>query len=314
VNIIFFEGGKMNLQKVKVFSCLCIVFIFVGCSTKDVCFTVKAPPAGFPDKYTANQDKYKFSTMKVYPFKSNIKKYGSSLGSMVEGGISREGFISVVPNGADCTLSGVLTVGKIETMTSRSKDECIKFEKFKPKKVPCIKYSYTKKNAVKFDYKLRANGKLVASETFTKSYNETWTSNESSSDAKAEALSDEEIITHSLAAVARGTVVDVSPHKAEICRKLQKAGNDDIKLGITYLVNGRMDQAISIWGQCVKNAKTDKVKAAAYYNIGVCKESLCQYKEAFEFYSKANQLLPIKERYIKALTRVEESDGECATL
>ena len=62
---------------------------------------------------------------------------------------------------------------------------------------------------------------------------------------------------------------------------------------------------MSIWDQCIANAQSKEDKAAAYYNIGVIKESTGDYRDAFAIYSKANALLPKKELYIKAMTRVE---------
>jgi tetratricopeptide (TPR) repeat protein len=151
---------------------------------------------------------------------------------------------------------------------------------------------------------------FLTGDTVSVDFDKTWSSSESRSKARSKAYSDGQIINNALEAIAQKVSWAVSPHKETISRELQEGSDDNIKLGIKYLENGRTDQAISIWDQALHNTQDPKCKAAAYYNIAVIKESQGHYKDAFQLYSEANQILPHEELYIQSMTRVEQAQQQ----
>jgi tetratricopeptide (TPR) repeat protein len=226
---------------------------------------------------------------------------------MVKSGIAKEGYIKIVENGGEATLSGMLNIGRVQGEATKSSYECTKKRDGKKYKTTCYTYTYKKSHTVKLDYTLKGNrdNSTIYGDSLSESFDDSWSSSNSASDARMKAKADEQIIHDLLKTIADKVVKAVTPHKETVSRELQEGDSDNIKLGITYIENGRVEQALAIWDQCTVKLKKPKDIAAAYYNIGVIKESTGEYSNAFNLYSKANEILPKEELYIKAMTRAE---------
>ena len=289
-----------NQKKIKIVIFTFLAFILTACSPKEYSFQIDAPP-----KYSS---KHVFKSMSVKNFNSNQPQYEHNLISMLKGGIANEGYISIVQNGGDSTLSGSLHIGTVSKNMDKSSYECTKKVDGQKVKTTCYSYTYSKKHLLKADYSLRSNrdNSTVFGDSITEEFSDSWYSSSSASDAKSSATSDDKIINDSLKKIADKIVKAVTPHKETVSRELEEGKSDSVKLGITYVENGRLEQALAIWDQCIANAESKEDVASAYYNIGVIKESKGNYRDAFAIYSKANSLFPTKELYIKAMTRVEK--------
>lgn len=281
-----------------------VLFFFItaaltGCATKKYDIVVDAPPRC--------GDVQVFRTMEIKPFQSQ-SRYGATLTTKLASGVAREGYIQVTRGGGQSTLTGVLNVGRIHTDSRTDSYECTKERDGKKYKTTCYSYYYTKKSVISADYTLLGNRgrNVVCSDSVREDFEKEYYSSDSSADARAKAPTDEQIVNDALEAIATKIVHAVTPHKETISVELKKGKDDNIKLGITYLENGRPDQAIAIWDQCAGRAGNPEDKAAAYYNIGVIKESRGLYRDAFGLYSKANGLIPTDKLYIQAMTRVEQ--------
>ena len=287
-------------KEIKIIIMIFIAFILTACSPKEYSFQIDAPP-----KYSS---KYLFKSMSVKNFNTNQAQYEKNIITMLKGGIANEGYISIVQNGGDATLSGIVHIGTVSENMKTNSYECKKKVNGKKVKTTCHSYTYSKKHLLKVDYSLRSNrdNSTVFGDSITEEFNHNWYSGSSASNAKSLATSDDKIINDSLKKIADKIVKAVTPHKETVSRELEEGDSDSVKLGITYVENGRLEQALAIWDQCIANAESKEDVASAYYNIGVIKESKGNYRDAFAIYSKANTLFPTKELYIKAMTRVEK--------
>jgi len=287
-------------SKVKIIIWVFIVIMMTACGSKKYDFEVDAPP-----KYSSA---YLIKSINIINFKSDNSAYKESFIRMIKNGIANEGYIKIVQGGAEATLSGFLNVGKVQGYTTKNSYECKKKVNGKKVKQTCYSFTYKKTHTLKVDYTLTSSqeNSVIYGDTLTEEFSDSWYSSKSASDAKSQATSDRDIINKSLQAITKKMVHAISPHKETVSRELQEGdGNENIKLGITYVENGRIEQALSIWDQSIAQSTSPKDKAAAYYNIGVIKESQGAYRDAFDIYSNANALLPKEELYIKAMTRVE---------
>ena len=289
-----------NQKNIKIIIFTFLAFILTACSPKEYSFQIDAPP-----KYSS---KHVFKSMSVQNFNTNQHQYEQNIITMLKGGIANEGYISIVQNGGDSTLSGILHIGTVSKNMDKNSYECKKKVNGKKVKTTCYSYTYSKKHLLKVDYSLRSNrdNSTVFGDTITEEFSDSWYSSSSEAGAKASAISDDKIINDSLKKIADKIVKAVSPHKETVTRELEEGKSDSVKLGVTYIQNGRVEQALAIWDQCIANAESKEDVASSYYNIGVIKESKGEYRDAFAIYSKANALLPTKELYIKAMTRVEK--------
>jgi tetratricopeptide (TPR) repeat protein len=289
-----------NQKKIKIIIFMFLAFILTACSPKEYSFEIDAPP-----KYSSE---HVFKSMSVKKFTTNKSQYEQNIITMLKGGIAKEGYIKIVQNGGDSTLSGILHIGEISKNMDKSSYECKKKVDGKKVKTTCYSYTYTKKHLLKVDYSLRSNrdNSTVFGDTISEEFSDSWYSSSSASGAKSSATSDDKIINDSLKKIADKITKAVTPHKETISRELEEGKSDSVKLGITYIENGRVEQALAIWDQCIAKAESKEDVASSYYNIGVIKESKGEYRDAFAIYSKANMLLPQKELYIKAMTRVEK--------
>ncbi|CAA6818067.1 MAG: Unknown protein [uncultured Sulfurovum sp.] len=289
----------LMFTKLKVFILIGIFFMLTACSPKQYSFEIDAPP-----KYSSE---YVFKSMSVKNFKSDKKQYLSNIERILKSGIAKEGYIKIVEQGEEAVLSGVLYIGTVHQENSSSSYDCEKKIDGKKVKSTCYGYTYQKKHLLKIDYSLTRiqDNSVIFGESISEEFEDSWYSSQSASKARMSAISDEEIINNSLQKIATKIIQAVSPHKEKVSRELQEGDSDSVKLGITYIENGRVEQALAIWDQCIGQAESTKSVAASYYNIGVIKESQSNYRDAFNLYSKANRLLPTEELYIKAMTRVE---------
>jgi tetratricopeptide (TPR) repeat protein len=289
-----------NQKTIKIIIFTSLTFLLTACSPKEYSFEIEAPP-----KYSSQ---HVFKSMSVKNFNTNQHQYEQNIISMLKGGIAKEGYISIVQNGGDSTLSGILHIGKVITAMDKSSYECKKKIDGKKVKTTCYSYTYSKKHLLKIDYSLRSNrdNSTVFGDTLSEEFSDSWYSSSSASGAKSLATSDDKIINDSLKKIANKIIKAVTPHKETVTRELEEGKSDSVKLGVTYIENGRVEQALAIWDQCIAKAESKEDVGASYYNIGVIKESKGEYRDAFAIYSKANALLPRKELYIKAMTRVEK--------
>ena len=287
-------------KTIKIILFTFLALILTACSPKEYSFQIDAPP-----KYSSQ---HIFKSMSVTNFNTNQSQYEQNIITLLKGGIAKEGYITIVQNGGDSTLSGILHIGKVTDSMDESSYECKKKVDGKKVKTTCYSYTYSKKHLLKVDYSLRSNrdNSTVFGDSISEEFSDSWFSLSSASDAKGSAPSDDKIINDSLKKIVDKIIKAVTPHKETVTRELEEGTSDSVKLGITYIENGRVEQALAIWDQCIANAESKEDVASAYYNIGVIKESKGDYRDAFAIYSKANALFPTKELYIQAMTRVEK--------
>ena len=273
--------------------------MLTACGPKKYSFKVDAPP-----KYSS---KYVLKSMTVKDFRSEGGHYAQTMIDMLKNGIAKEGYIKIVQHGSESILSGTVQVGRVSTSSDSRSYSCKKKIDGQKVDTTCYSYTYTKKHHLKVDYSLYSSrdNSVIFGESVTEEFDDSWTSYTSASDARNRATTDSEIISKSLATITQKIVNAVSPHKETISRELEEGSSDSLKLGIMYVENGRVEQALSIWNQCISQSKLREDIASAYYNIGVIKESKGAYRDAFSVYSQANVLMPTKELYIKAMTRAE---------
>jgi len=290
----------LKQKTIKIILFTSFAFILTACSPKEYSFQIDAPP-----KYSSQ---HIFKSMSVTNFNTNQSQYEQNIITMLKGGIAKEGYISIVQHGGDSTLTGILHIGKVTGSMDESSYECKKKVDGKKVKTTCYSYTYKKKHLLKVDYSLRSNrdNSTVFGDSISEEFSKSWYSSTSASGAKGSAFSDAKIINDSLKKIAEKIIKAVTPHKETVTRELEEGDSDSVKLGVTYIENGRVEQALAIWDQCIANAESKEDIASSYYNIGVIKESKGDYRDAFAIYSKANALFPTKELYIQAMTRVEK--------
>jgi Tfp pilus assembly protein PilF len=284
------------------------VVLVSGCATKKHSFVIDAPP-----QYSSDVT---LKTMQMQPFSSNQARYGGEMTNLVRGGIAKEGYIQVVQGNAESKLSGSLNVGNVLSDQKSQSFECSKVVNKKQVKSTCHEYTYSKKVDLTANYNLQyeKDNSVLSGDSLQWNFSKEWSSQESAADARSQAPSDNEIITAGIKDLSTKIVFAVTPHKEKVERELQEGDDENLKLGIKYLEHGRADQAIAIWDQVVTKSNVPKNKAAAYYNIGVIKESQGKYKDAFHLYSEANTILPVEELYIKSMTRVEKLEEKSSAV
>jgi len=251
----------------------------------------------------------RIDSMAVKPFDTSSRykrQYAIQLKSMIEGSIAKEGFIDITSN-SPIELQGQITFGNMRTDSYSKETRVIKNWKFDTEKVR--KCFYTKKMTITGTYRLwnSAQRTTLIGDSFEIDIDKKWSSKDGCSAAKSKAITDEKLIHSALQDIAEQIVLDVSPHHKNVSRKLQTGTDPNIALGTTYLENGRIDQATAIWKQVILQTANQQDKAAAYYNLGVIKESQGAYKDAFELFSNANMIDVYEELYLKALQRIENA-------
>lgn len=292
------DSALKQTRNRKTIALLIIAMAIVGgCAAPRYTFNVVAP-AKYAEKVdSVHIREFSTSSNSRYPYAYQLKK-------LIEAGIANEGYISVVNGEAECRLEGTLDIGGVQTHKYTTKTQ-------KDNKT-VYTYHFTKKLVVagSFTMASQRRNKTLVGDSFTEIYNKSWSSDESYALAMAEAPPNEEIIHLLLKRIACDIVATVSPHRETVSRVLQAGENPNIKLGNTYLKNGRMEQAVGIWDQVIHSSQTPEDKAAAIYNIGVVKEAQGRYQDAFDLFSRANKLVPSEELYIQAMTRVENAQKQ----
>jgi tetratricopeptide (TPR) repeat protein len=170
-------------------------------------------------------------------------------------------------------------------------------------------YTLRSQAEVSVSYRLRRSGRLLASDTYGRGYDATaYGSNPN--EARANAPTDDAIVSSLLRPIVDEVVRDVSPHRVVRELELRIGQHPGLDQGVTYMKNGRFEQAFAIWDQVAEAAQTAKDRSAALYNMGVIREVRGEYDEAFQMFSEADALTPGDETIIQALSRVEEAKAE----
>ena len=281
-------------------------------------FTVIAPA-----EYPASLN---IKSIEVEPFEvsGGNQVFGKQLKRIIESDIANEGYLAVMNTGADTVVSGTIHVGEIRKKTYSGKASAVS-QKIGEETSRIIKdiigdddsgssedetvYIHTKELTITGDYALHDNRRdtRITGDSFSVSFDDRWQSSDSAIQAEAKAPPDEVIVHELLGNIVKDIVKTVSPHREQVTRRLEKGSDKSIRLGITYLKNGRIEQAMSIWDQVAERTAESKDKASALYNIGVIKEAQGKYVDAFNLFSQANALWPERELYMQAMTRVEEA-------
>lgn len=251
-----------------------------------------------------------FETITINPFQVGSHRgstYGEQLKQMLENTIANEGYLRVVTS-SPITLNGNLNISDIRTdsYTSTAK------RTYGSGKTETVTYHhYIKKLTITGNYSLfdQSTNRTITGDTICANL-ERKKSAEKSSQARAALPTDEEMVSVALTQITNDIVAAVSPHQQTVSRELKTGKDSNIALGITYLRNGRTDQAVAIWTQVIQQSMNAKDRAAACYNIGVVEESQGNYQNAFEYFSTANSLDITEELYMKAMTRVENAQRD----
>ncbi len=281
-------------------------------------FTVVAPA-----EYPASLN-IKSIEVKSFDVTGGNQGVGDRLKRIIESEIATEGYLAVMNTGADTVVSGTIHIGKIRKRsysgkasavsrkigeeTSRIINDLIGDDDSGSSRNETV-YCHTKELTITGDYALHDNRRdtRITGDSFSVSFSDRWQSSDSAIEAEAKAPPDEVIVHNLLESIVKDIVQAVSPHREQVTRRLEKGTDKSIRLGITYLKNGRIEQAMSIWDQVAEKTAESKDKASALYNIGVIKEAQGKYVDAFDLFSQANALWPERELYMQAMTRVEEA-------
>jgi len=285
-----------RIKLLRVLCCTGILITLIGCAAPTVQFEVTAPGA-YSGKVPAS--------MELGQFTSNRGSYGSVFSREVAVRVTREGFIKILNTGAEAILSGNIAIGDFVDNSWSSSFACDEYQgKNKPPiHKTCTIYSYSKKTDISVQFTMSdKKGVILVSNSAISRYNQTFSGN-NAGEARSSAPTNDQIINNSMANLAESVLQVISPHKMTVTRELRK-GDDNLELGIKYAQNGRLDQAMGIWDQST-NSSNPKVRAAAYYNMGVIKGANGQYVDAFELFSKADKTLPGDDLYIKSMTEAE---------
>lgn len=280
---------------------LFVLFVLTlsGCMRSSHTFTVVAPA----------KHAMKVTSLVVQPFQVSGRQAQNTalqLQQVLATRIASEGYVQVLAQ-APFALQGNLDVGAVET-DSYTRDAIR--TSGKTKKIITYHY-YDKKLTITGSYALieRSSGRVITGDSIYAKPERT-TSSESSAEAHAQLPTDEQMLAAALNEIAGKIIAAISPHQERVTRELQRGLDANIALGITYLENGRVDQAVAIWQQVIRQTSKPKDKAAAYYNIGVVEEARGNYKNAFEMYRQANALDIHEKLYMQAMTRVEQAQQE----
>lgn len=241
------------------------------------------------------------ASVRVEDFESDSDD-GADVAEAIRNGIVREGFIDVTASRADAVLSGSLRVGDVHSEEGSEIVEISDGDETRRVR----RYFIRKRSTVSLSYALSADGRRLAGNDFSFSFDQEWRG-DSRRSARSRAATDEKIQATLLARVVPEVVADVSPHREVRELELRKGGHPGLVQGIVYMKNERYDQAFGIWRQVAEQASEASDRAAARYNMGVVKEVRGEHEDAFALFREADQLDPGNELYIEALSRVEEA-------
>lgn len=288
-------------------------FALTGCGAQTVPLALDLPP---------NDAQQTVDSITVVDFSAHDRGLGASAAQSIRNGLASEGYIRVLDRGGAAVLTGTVELGQIrtafETHKHESKDDGTSYT-----------YEFTKKMSGSISYSLKSGGTTLAGNGFPEEYEESWTA-DSRDEARIRSLSDEQVRSRVLGNLARKVVFAISPHRETRQLRLQDGSHPGLKRGIVYMQNNRIEQAFEIWDQVIDQATTNEDIAAASYNIGVIMEAQQRYTEAFEQFSRADQLVPAtsgianplvaradsiigsfvpggRPNYVEAMTRVENA-------
>lgn len=233
-------------------------------------------------------------------------KHGPLLVSKIKSRIYKENYIALRQSGADATLKGTLSIGRIER-DSYSKSWVSKDGKRH------ISYTAKKKASGMVTYTLLKGNKVLASGDHAYDYKDSSTGS-SSSEARSGLDTDTQVIDSISSNLAIMVMKDITPHQETWKFTLQGAGidsyyegNDFLKAGIDYYQAGRYNQAEEFWQRVIDSGVEAEERAAAYYNMGVSYTRQKLYKDAYHMFQEADSTQPANSVYMKAMTRVEQA-------
>ncbi len=239
------------------------------------------------------------SSVAIRPFVSNQRRAGGAeLATLIKKKILKEGHIQVTEGRAEGELRGRLTWDRLRADSWVDSWTNKKGETFHM-------YIYKVQKTVTADYELRY-GLGTVGDVYTETFEEQYSSGNNMSEARARALSEQNINIRLLDRIAERIAWDITPHKALMQFPFKRDGDDNIALGVSYVQKGRLDQALSIFRQTADYTPVIKDRGTALYNIGLIYEMQGEYEKAFDHYRDANQLDLREDLYLKALTRVEK--------
>lgn len=279
------------MKQVKLFcSFVFLLTMLVGCSVTPIQKEVNMPS----NKGVALQ------SVNIRNFKGGTKAQGNEMSRLIIGELNRQGHVVVTKDKPEGIMTGEMDIGPLRTSEWIDQWEC----KDKDDQVKtCTSYKYKAEKSLSASYELQLKNELVA-DTFSEPFKQE-SSGDSYGEAKAKVPAEKDIDSLLMSRVANKIAADISPHKENRTFNYKNGSDSNIKIGIIYVKNGRYDQAESIFRQVIEQTPKIENRAAATYNLGLLHEMQDDFKQAFEYYRIANQLVLGQEDYIEALTRAE---------
>jgi tetratricopeptide (TPR) repeat protein len=243
-------------------------------------------------------------TITIRPFIGS--PYGVQFAEHLSNRLVHEGFITVMKTGSEAFLGGTLSVGNIHTQ-SYSNSYPVTYKQ-NNQNYTTTQYVYTIKKSFEagVTYSVDSQGRVIGGNSYSTTYEQSWNGS-SLAEAQANAQSDESIIGTSLDVLVRNIIEGISPHKEFWSFKLQDAGNDYLKAGISYYEKGLYSQAEEYYKKVISQSQKSDELAAAYYDIGVLRMRQGNYQEAFDMFKEADKRSPANSVYMDALANVEKA-------
>jgi tetratricopeptide (TPR) repeat protein len=243
-------------------------------------------------------------SLRIMPFAASL--YGAQLAEELKNQLSNEGYLQVTSQGGEATLSGTLTMGRVNYHEYRTSYQVERKDRGRTYTTTQYLYFLQKSLPVNVTYSVQKGNTTLGGNTISLPYKRE-SMGSSPAEARANAIGDEMIIQHQISALARYIVAGVSPHKELWSFKLQPAGNDHLKTGIAYYERGLYPQAEAYWSRVISETKKPEELAAAHYNVGVLKMREGRYEDAFKMFREADRLEPANNLYMDALLQVEKA-------
>lgn len=247
-------------------------------------------------------------SLNIKPFSSS--PHGARLADEVKNQLANEGYIRVSGQQGDATLTGTLTVGRLDRREYTTSFQVEKKKNGRKYKTTEHLYHLRKSLITSATYSVEKGGSVLGGNTYSSSYEREWTA-PTAGQVRAAAENDEAIVLSQFGILARQIVEGISPHKELWSFRLQGAslmgGNQYLQAGIDYYTKGLYPQAEDYWQRVISEANKPKDKAAAYYNMGVLKMRQAQYEGAFNMFREADRLDPANSVYMDALMQVEKA-------
>ncbi|MCB1809824.1 MAG: tetratricopeptide repeat protein, partial [Candidatus Competibacteraceae bacterium] len=229
-------------------------------------------------------------------------EYGRQLSVQIEGNLQTVSLIKIRTHGAQAVLTGSIQVARV-TSDSYSKSFKVKKKDSNGKKYKTTKtyYYLQKRGLASLTYSLVSGSKVLASNAHNAMF-ERVSSGASSQEAKASAISNNEIISDLIGQLAEKVIQDISPHKTHFSFQLQKGGHDYLNIGIAYYKKELYSQAEEYWNRVLNAVYSNpQDRAAAAYNLGVLYVHNGALPQAFQMFRQADGLHPLNTVYMDAL-------------